>query len=232
MDVTEVESALGVCFVNKHLLLQAITHRSYLNEHRDWPVPHYERLEFLGDAVLEIIVTEHLFHEFPESMEGELTKMRSNLVGTEMLATRCCALGLQEYELTSHGEQKARVKATKRRHACLYEAVVGALFLDQGPEAAREFVLRTLVKESGDNLLKQDAKSRLQELAQANLSVTPTYKVIEESGPVHAASFIIGVYLRGPRLVAKGTGGSKQEAEIKAAESALIVKGWTEVSHA
>lgn len=225
MNVTAVETALGVSFDNKLLLLQAITHRSYLNEHKSWPVSHNQRLEFLGDAVLEIIVTEYLYNEYPSLPEGILTQMRSNTVDTVTLADVSRKLDLDSYTYLSNGERKACVKETKKRSADFLEAVIGAIYLDQGLDVVREFIRRTIIDTCRNNIQDEPAKSRFQNHSQEKLGVTPVYKLLEESGPAHARSYVMGVYI-GPRLVAKGTGGSKKEAETKAAEVALIVKGW------
>ncbi len=225
---TELESRLGHTFSDKTLLLQALTHRSYLNEHSDWPHDHNERLEFLGDAVLELIVTEHLYRQFPNP-EGDLTNWRAALVNAKTLANISRALAFEDFLLLSKGE--ARDKDTKARMYILanaIEAIIGAIYLDGGMEAATRFVhahILTHLQNILDLELYVDAKSKFQETAQEMLGVTPSYKVLEEQGPDHQKEFTVGVFL-GKDLVAVGRGTSKQEAQLAAAEEALRVKGW------
>ncbi len=227
-DITKLESHIGVVFENKDLITQALVHRSYLNEHPSFKLGHNERLEFLGDAVLELVVTEHLYLNYPNP-EGELTNWRAALVNATMLAGIAADLGLEEHLLLSHGEAKDR--DSKARHYILanaIEAVIGAVYLDQGYDAVKVFIERTvLVKLEGvlKDKLYLDPKSAFQEAAQEFVGVTPSYKVLEEKGPDHAKEFVVGVYL-GAELVAKGKGTSKQEAQVQAAKEALSAKSW------
>ena len=226
-DFSQLEKKLNLSFKNKDLLVQAFCHRSYLNEHPDFYLDHNERLEFLGDAVLELIVTEHLYRNYKEP-EGELTNWRAALVNAQNLAKIARNLGFEEYLLLSKGEAQDTGKARQYILANTFEAFLGSLYLDQGLEKVREFVkihllpdLPRIIKEG----LYKDAKSRFQEEAQERVKITPTYKVLKEWGPDHAKHFIVGVYL-GEELVAQGEGSSKQEAEEEAAQNALKVKNW------
>lgn len=227
MDPEDLERKLGVRFRNRRLMLQALTHRSFLNENRDWPVPHNERLEFLGDAVIELMITERLFKTHANKDEGELTRMRSNAVDTTNLSGIGQKLDLFEHLYMSRGERNSNNRASVARiTACAVEAIIGALYLDQGYAATKDFVERLFyrsIEEAG--ISKIDSKSVLQVKAQELLQVTPYYKVIEESGPDHAKRFVVGAYF-GETLVGKGHGPSKKYAEEKAAEAALILKGW------
>lgn len=227
-DFTQFEKRTGVTFKNQELLKQAFTHRSYLNEHPAQKIAHNERLEFLGDAVLELVVTTYLFERFPEKQEGELTAFRAALVNTNTIGDVALGLGFSELLLLSRGEAKDTGKARQYILANTYEAVIGALFLDQSYREAAQFIERTLLPRLPDilaNGLWQDAKSHVQEKAQEVLSVTPVYRVLEESGPDHDKHFIVGVFL-GDEEAGKGDGKSKQEAEQNAARDALGKKGW------
>jgi ribonuclease-3 len=229
-DLETLEGILEVTFIDKGLLLSAITHRSYLNEHRSATQDHNERLEFLGDAVLELVVTDYLFRAYPEKPEGELTAIRAALVNTVSLSASAEALGVNQYLLMSKGEAKDEGRARQYILANVFEAFIGAMFLDQGFEVARGFVSRELFPKTDEIVKKrlwQDAKSRFQELAQEHASVTPTYNLMGQSGPDHDRVFTIGVFLRQEKI-AEGQGRSKQEAEQEAAEKALIAKGWTD----
>jgi ribonuclease-3 len=215
-------------FADVGLLATALTHRSYVNEHRGEVKEHNERLEFLGDAVLELAVTEVLFKRYPEKPEGDLTAYRAALVNTDSLADAAQALGVNEYLRLSKGEAKDTGRARRFILANAFEAIIGALYLDRGYDAARSFIERTLVGKLDEIVAKrlwQDAKSRFQERAQAYLSTTPRYEALSESGPDHDKWFVVGVYV-GAELVAEGEGKSKQEAEQAAAQHALIAKGW------
>jgi len=223
-----LEDALGVKFKNKDLLVQAFVHRSYLNEHHDFPLGQNERLEFLGDAVLELIVTEFLFNEYGNP-EGELTNWRAALVNAVMLAGIAYEMGMEPYLFLSHGEAKdAGTKARDYIMANTIEALIGAIYLDQGYDICRQVITRwvliklPVVLEQG---LYMDAKSRFQESAQELLGITPTYRVLHEEGPDHAKTFNVGVFLD-KELIASGSGLSKQEAQTQAAEAAIKVKGW------
>ena len=225
--LSELESKIGVEFKDKNILLQALTHRSYLNENTAWKLEHNERLEFLGDAVLELAVTDHLYKNYPNP-EGELTNWRAAIVNANILATISAKFDLNSYILLSRGEAKDTGRARQYILANAMEAVIGAIYLDQGYAAAEDFIKRFIIAELPGIIaqeLYRDAKSRLQEEAQERVGVTPTYEVLKESGPDHARSFTVGVYL-GKELVAEGEGLSKQEAQQIAAEQALEKKGW------
>lgn len=228
-DFSKLEKRIGVPFRDQNLLKQAVVHRSYLNEHPDFELNHNERLEFLGDAVLEIIVTEYLFNNFPDTPEGILTNWRASLVNAKMLAQIAVETGLESYLYLSRGEAKdANSKARQYILANAVEALIGAIYLDQGIEPARTFVKSSIIAKL-ENIIKNelylDPKSKFQEKAQELLKITPYYKVISESGPDHAKTFVVGLYL-GDELVAKGQGTSKQEAQIEAAFLGLKIKKW------
>ncbi|PJA47298.1 ribonuclease III [Candidatus Uhrbacteria bacterium CG_4_9_14_3_um_filter_36_7] len=227
-EVELVEQALGVIFHNKDTLRQALVHRSYLNEHPDFSLGHNERLEFLGDAVLELVVTEYLFAHY-ENPEGELTNWRAALVNADMLSLVCQRLGIEEELYLSKGESKE--KNSKARYYILanaFEALIGAIYLDQGWESAKDFIMRTVMIELPrvlDEQLYIDPKSRFQELVQEKQGITPTYKVLNEEGPDHEKLFEVGVYI-GKEFIAKGTGTSKHEAQIEAAKKAIEQNKW------
>ncbi|PIS40605.1 MAG: ribonuclease III [Candidatus Kerfeldbacteria bacterium CG08_land_8_20_14_0_20_43_14] len=224
----EFEKVIGFAFNNPELLKQAFVHRSYLNEHPDFPLAHNERLEFLGDAVLEMVVTEYLYQTFPNP-EGELTNWRASLVNAKTLSEIAANLGMDDYMYLSRGEEKD--KQSKARQIILanaIEAVVGAIYLDQGYPASQKFIsdhVLIRLKYILDNDLAKDAKSRFQETAQEKFGITPTYKVLSESGPDHNRKFVVGVYI-GADKVAEGNGTSKQEAQMSAAAAGLMAKGW------
>lgn len=228
-DFSSLEKAIGVSFKDPEKLKQSVVHRSYLNEHPDFGLDHNERLEFLGDAVLEIIVTEYLFIEFPDTPEGQLTNWRASLVNSKMLAEIANEIGLEKYLYLSKGE--ARDKKSKARQYILanaVEAVIGAIYLDQGIEKASEFVHNKIISKLNfiiSNELYLDPKSKFQERAQEVHKLTPHYKVLKESGPDHARIFEVGLYL-GDELVAKGRGTSKQEAQVEAARKGIEKKKW------
>lgn len=227
-DFSKLEQKLGLDFKNKDLLTQAFAHRSYLNENSDFKLDHNERLEFLGDAVIELIVTDYLYNQYPEKSEGELTNWRAALVNAKMLMSVAEELGFNDFLLLSRGETKELGKARAYILANTFEALVGAVYLDQGYKIADEFIKKYLTKKLSDIIqqgLYIDAKSQFQEEAQDKVSVTPVYKVLKEWGPDHEKRFVLGVYL-GEELVAEGEGSSKQEAEEAAAKSALEVKKW------
>lgn len=223
-----LEERLGHAFKDRGLILQALTHRSYLNEHADFPYTHNERLEFLGDAVLELIVTEHLFKNFANP-EGELTNWRAALVNAKTLAGIATQLQFEEYLLLSKGEQRdAGTKARMYILANAIEAIIGAIYLDGGIPAAEKFIHRHILSHLEfilRNELYVDPKSKFQETAQELLGVTPVYKVLEEKGPDHNKEFTVGVFLE-KALVAVGRGTSKQEAQVAAAQEGLDAKGW------
>jgi ribonuclease-3 len=221
-DLTIFEKKINIKFKNHELLKQVFVHRSYLNENPRFGLDNNERLEFLGDAVLELIVTEYLYKKY-ENPEGELTNWRSALVKGIMLSKIAEELNINKYLFLSRGEQKSTGKARQIILANAFEALIGAIYLDQGYDIAKEFVSNVLIKylkEIIEKELYRDAKSRLQELSQEINAITPVYKVISESGPDHAKVFVIGVYI-GDKLFGEGAGDSKQDAEQKAAEAAL-----------
>jgi len=223
MDPDKLEKKLGISFKNKDLLTEALTHRSYLNEFPRWHLPHNERLEYLGDAVLELLVSEELFERFPKEPEGRLTVLRAALVNYQILAKVAESLELDRFILMSRGERKDTGKAREVILANAIEAVIGAMYMDQGLEKLRQFVGK-YVMNNLDGVLKtksyRDSKSELQELVQDRMKLTPTYRMIEESGPAHKRVFKMGVYF-GEKFVADGEGASKQEAELAAAKNAL-----------
>jgi ribonuclease III len=227
-DFSIFEKQLGVKFKNKDLLTQAFTHRSYVNENTKLAHGHNERLEFLGDAVLELIVTDYLYANYPSQNEGELTAYRSALVNAVIISEVASEIKMNDFLLLSKGEAKDMGKARMYILANTYEAFLGALYLDQGYEIARDFVLETLVPKITKIIKKKlyrDGKSLIQEKAQEIVGVTPSYKVISAIGPDHDKQFVIGVYIRDEKI-AEGKGKSKQEAEQNAAREALEVKGW------
>lgn len=221
-DLSPLEKNLGVVFANKNVLLQALTHRSYLNENPTWQLQHNERLEFLGDAVLELIVTDHLYRTY-QLPEGEMTNLRSAIVRGEMLSAVAREMGLEEYLLLSRGETKDTGKARNYILANAVEAVIGAVYEDQGYEQAKRVVDRFIIAklpEVVEKGLHIDTKSKFQELAQDHYRITPVYKVIQESGLDHVKQFTVGVFLES-RNMGEGRGSSKQEAEQQAAAVAL-----------
>ena len=227
-DFEILEKKLGVNFKNKDLLRQAFTHRSYLNENPDFKLDHNERLEFLGDAVMELIVTESLYKEYPEKKEGDLTNWRAALVNAKMLTSVAEELGFNDFLLLSRGEAKELGKARAYILANSFEAFLGALYLDSGYKPCDEFLKKNLLKNLPEIIRDgsyKDAKSKFQEQAQERVSITPNYQVIKESGPDHEKNFTVGVYLD-KELIAEGKGSSKREAEEAAAELALDVKHW------
>lgn len=227
MDIENLEERIKVKFKNKDYLKQALVHRSYLNENRDFELDHNERLEFLGDAVLELATTEFLFKNF-SNPEGELTNFRAALVNSNMLSKIANELGLENYLLMSRGEKKDTGKARQYILANALEAVIGAIYLDQGYRKAKKFINDNFVVKMDDVLNKklyQDPKSKFQEKAQEIIGATPAYKVMKEWGPDHDKHFVIAVYI-GDEKVAEGEGTSKQAAQMEAAEAALEAKRW------
>jgi len=215
---------LDYSFRDPALLVTALTHRSWVNEsRRDRGIEHNERLEFLGDAVLELITTEYLYGNYPQQPEGVLTNWRSALVRTESIGDAADKLGTFKMMRLSRGEKNAAPRAKQQMLANAYEAIVGALYLDGGYDAAKQFITRTVLT-TLDEILRtgswQDAKSHLQELTQAKEGQTPTYKVMDEHGPDHDKTFEVGVYI-GQNLRGSGDGPSKQLAQQSAAEEAL-----------
>lgn len=227
-ELVKLQSLLNVKFNDTKVLLSAITHRSYLNEHREATWDHNERLEFLGDAVLELVVTDYLFKKYAEKPEGELTAVRAALVNTVSLSASSEKMGINQYLLMSKGESKDTGRARQYILANVFEACIGAIYIDQGYDSAKEFISTHLFPKTEEIVkerLWQDAKSRFQELAQERSSVTPTYKTMSQEGPDHDRVFTIGVYLR-DEFISEGKGRSKQEAEQAAAEKAVEAKGW------
>ncbi len=223
MRLDEFESNLGFSFRDKSLLTRALTHRSYLNENPDLPYLDNERLEFLGDAILDFVAAEFLYQRFPEMKEGELTLLRAALVKGETLARFAVDLGLPLNILLSRGEDAAGGRARPPLLAGAFEAVIGALYLDQGLENARQFVLRFLTPEAErihHQQLDRDPKSALQELSQGQFQVTPQYRLVETRGPDHAKEFTVEVILK-EQVYGRGVGRSKQLAEQEAARIAL-----------
>lgn len=226
-DFSSLEQKVGIEFENKDLLTEAFAHRSYLNENPNFPVPHNERLEFLGDAVLELAVTDYLYKGY-KNPEGEMTSWRAALVNSQILSQTSRDIGFNEYLLLSRGEEKDTGKARDFILANCFEAFIGAVYLDRGYEVARAFIEKSLLKKLPEIIEKglyKDSKSRFQEIAQEISRVTPAYQVMKEWGPDHARHFVVGVYLD-KELVAEGEGSSKQEAEQEAAARALEIKGW------
>ena len=227
IDISKLEKNIEVEFNNKNLLLQALTHRSYINENPKWHLDHNKRLEFLGDAVLELIVTEYLYKNYPNP-EGEMTNWRASLVNANMLAKLSSEFDLNDFILLSRGESKDTGRARQYILANAYEAVIGAIYLDSGYESAKGFINKYVLKELADiieNKTYRDAKSLFQERAQEKVGITPTYEVLEEWGPDHARNFKVGVFIE-KEMAGQGEGPSKQEAQQVAAEDALKKKGW------
>ncbi|MEX0917140.1 MAG: ribonuclease III [Candidatus Paceibacterota bacterium] len=228
IDSEEFEKKIGVSFKDKGLLKNAFVHRSYVNEHRDEVEAHNERLEFLGDAVLELVTTEFLYAKYPDKPEGELTSYRAGLVNTQTLSLAAKKLGMNDHLLLSKGEAKDTGRARQYILANTFEAFIGALYLDRGYDEAKKFIaehLLPLTEEIVEKKLWLDAKSHFQEKAQEFESKTPSYKMLSESGPDHDRHFSVGVYL-GSELVAEGGGKSKQEAEQEAARRGLELRSW------
>lgn len=226
-SVADHATTLGLTFTNPALLQEALTHRSYLNENKT-AGNHNERLEFLGDAVLELATTNFLFHKFPSKPEGDLTAFRAALVNTYSLAETAEALGMNDMLMLSKGESKDTGRARQIILANAFEALLGALYLDQGFADVEAFLAQHLYPKIDDIIAKrayQDSKSHFQEIAQDKRSITPTYKTLEERGPDHDRIFTVGVFL-GTEEIARGDGKSKQEAEQAAAQAAIDKTGW------
>lgn len=224
----EFEKKSGYTFKDKSLLRTAFTHRSYINESKGSKLEQNERLEFLGDAVLELVVTDFLFREYPTHPEGDLTTYRSALVNAVTLSEVAGNLNMNDFLLLSRGEAKDTGRARQFILANTFEAVVGAMYMDGGYDVAKRFIDIVLLSFAQKLIARGnlvDAKSMFQEKAQDKVSVTPSYKLVKESGPDHDKYFTIAVYI-GKDQVATGEGQSKQEAEQNAAQKALEVKGW------
>lgn len=230
MDInfSRFEEKAGVAFKDKGLLKQAFTHRSYINENKNSKLEHNERLEFLGDAVLELAVTDFLYNKYPDRPEGELTTYRSALVNAVTLAEVASGLSMNDFLLLSKGESRDTGRARQYILANTFEAIIGAIYLDQGYDAAKSFIERSIFVFADKMIARgnlMDSKSLFQEKAQEKTGITPSYKLIRESGPDHDKSFTVGVFV-GKEQVATGDGKSKQEAEQSAAQKAIEAKGW------
>ena len=226
-DLSKLEKILGVDFHNKDLLRISLTHRSYINENPE-AGENNERMEFLGDAVLELVITEYLYGKFSEKPEGELTNLRASLVNANILGSVTADLGVNDFLFLSRGEARDVGRARQIILANAFEAIVGAIYLDSGYGSAQKFILNVLenkIPEILEKKLYKDAKSLFQEEAQERVGVTPSYEVIKEWGPDHDKHFIVGVYLE-KELVAEGEGASKQEAQQQAAHAGLKAKNW------
>ncbi len=224
----DFEKKMDLKFKDKSLLEQAFIHRSYINENKGSGLSHNERLEFLGDAVLELVVTDFLFKKYPETKEGVLTAYRSALVRTESISQAARDMGMNNLLLLSKGESKDEGKARDYILANTFEAFVGAVYLDAGYQAAHQIIANALF----DNIEKvieegswKDAKSLVQELAQENYSETPRYEVVSAEGPDHDKHFVMAIYF-GKKKIAEGSGKSKQMAQQAAAEAAILQEGW------
>ena len=225
--LVQLENKIDIKFKDRNILLQALTHRSYLNENPKWGQDHNERLEFLGDAVLELVVTEYLYKIYPNP-EGELTNWRAALVNAVMLARIAGEFDLNDYILLSKGEARDTGRARQYILANAMESLIGAIYLDQGYDVSEKFIQKFILKELPgiiENQLYRDAKSLFQEMAQEHVGITPTYEVLKEWGPDHARNFQVGVFLE-KEMVGVGDGPSKQEAQQVAASDALKKKGW------
>lgn len=227
MNTIQLENRMGIVFKNKALLRQALTHRSYLNEHRGENLQHNERLEYLGDAVLELIVSTYLFHNFPEDVEGNLTEKRSVIACGDSAAKVAKNLGVEQFLLLSRGEMRdtgSRARTTMIADA--FEAIIGALYLDRGYVVTEEFVHRILLSGFKEKMnartVARDAKSTFQEVVQRKFDCIPTYHTLKESGPDHDRTFTVGAYIN-TDLMARGEGKTKKEAERDAATKALAL---------
>jgi ribonuclease-3 len=221
-SLQKFEDQIEVYFEDKDLLRQVFVHRSFLNENPDFKLDHNERLEFLGDAVLELVVTEFLYKNYNKP-EGELTNLRSALVKGEMLAKVAASIDMNDHLYLSHGESKSGGRSRQIILANAFEALIGAMYLDQGMEKVRTFIGKNILPKLPEILEKGlylDAKSKLQEVIQEKEGVTPTYRVLAESGPDHDKTFSVGVFV-GERMAGEGQGSSKQSAEQAAAAEAL-----------
>jgi ribonuclease III len=228
-NLGRLEKNLGLKFKDKDLLKTALVHRSYINEHKNFPLDNNERLEFLGDAVLELVVTDYLYHNYKEA-EGVMTNWRSSLVNGDRLAELTEKLGIYDFMYLSRGESRdSNQKARSYILSNAFEALVGAIYLDAGFAKAKKFIeanLLVLLPKIIAGREYIDAKSFFQEKAQEKVGVTPRYRVLTESGPDHHKKFVVGVYLD-KELVAEGDGYSKQEAQSSAAAKALEAKKWS-----
>ncbi len=227
-DFEEFEKRIEIEFKNKVLLKTAFAHRSFINENKSVVPEHNERLEFLGDAVLELVTTDFLFKKYPHKPEGELTAVRSAIVNTESIADAAKRLGMNDYLLLSKGESKDTGRARHYILADAFEALIGAIYLDQGYDVVQDFIAKNLFDKTDEIVNKklwQDPKSRFQEKAQELYSKTPSYKLLKEEGPDHDKVFEVAAYI-GSEQIASGKGRSKQEAEQNAAKAAIEKKSW------
>lgn len=229
VDFRKIEKILGLEFNNIDLLKRALTHRSFLNEHKEWKkIGHNERLEFLGDAVLGMITANYLFKKYPELKEGKLTFLRASIINSNSLLEVAKRLNLKNFILVSKGEKNGFKKVHPHFLANAVEAIIGAIYLDKGLEQAERFIKKYILSKADKNIKSgnyKDYKSLFQEKSQEILQITPVYKTLKTWGPDHLKQFEVGVYLD-KELVARGDGYSKQEAETKAAQKALSKKGW------
>jgi ribonuclease-3 len=222
-NLSELERTLGITFADKSLLHRALIHRSYLNENPDLPLTDNERLEFLGDALLDFVSAEYLYQRFPEMQEGQMTSLRAALVREESLADFARALDLGQHLFLGHGEEASGGGERSPILCAAFESLAGAIFLDRGLDAARHFILRFIEPALGRILqerLDRDAKSLLQELSQGRWQLTPLYQTVAERGPDHAKEFTVEVLI-GDQIYGRGVGRSKQAAEREAARAAL-----------
>lgn len=227
-DFVQFEKSIGISFKDKSLLRQAFVHRSYINENKDAGFGHNERLEFLGDAVLELVITDYLYKKYSDKTEGELTSYRSALVNSTTLAMVSTKLQMNEYLVLSRGEAKDTGRARQVILANAIEALIGAIYLDQGYDGAQDFIYKNISPLIETVLAEKswiDSKSLFQERAQDIDGSTPLYKTLKETGPDHDKKFTVGVYVK-DKMIATGEGKSKQDAEQAAAKKALEVKGW------
>lgn len=223
-DLALLETAIGITIKDKSLLQNAFIHRSYLNEHRDFPMPSNEKLEFLGDSVLSLITSVYLYKHYPDFKEGDYTEIKASIVKTSSLAAAAKELSLGDYLFLSRGEELGRGRANQNLLADCFEALIAVIFIDQGFDRAYEFVSTHLFKDVLDQIITDQkyhaAKSKLQELMQSKFKQPPIYKIHNEEGPEHDRTFTVGVYLKDKQL-AEGRGRSKKEAEEQAAAHAL-----------
>jgi len=232
----DLEKSIDIKFKDEKIYIDAFTHRSYTNEHRTPGVVDNERLEFLGDAVLELVSTKHLYNNYPDQDEGKMTSFRSALVKGQHLAEVAVNLNLGKYLRLSHGEERSGGREKGYILANALEAMIGAIYLDRGYPFAEKFIQQNILSHL-DGIINRglhiDSKSKFQELSQEKLQVTPVYKIIAEEGPDHDKKFTMGAYIN-DELVATGEGSSKQKAEDQAAHNALIKKGWNtkDMNHA
>ncbi|MDQ6985155.1 MAG: ribonuclease III [Candidatus Dojkabacteria bacterium] len=228
-EIKKFQDVLNFQFNNFDLLIEALTHRSYINENKEEDTSNNERLEFIGDAVLELVTTEYLFHKYPNKPEGDLTSFRSALVRTESLAEESTKLGVGEFIRMSKGEESTGGRERSYILANTFEAITGAIYLDQGYDKAREYLMSTVLKKTEEiveNRLDIDPKSKLQEMSQEIIKETPSYKLKSSTGPDHSKTFTMCLVINDIELTT-GKGKSKQEAEQNAAKAAL--DSWQEI---